>query len=60
MQKGRQDELLQNYRKAVINGFTDVEKALIAVQQTAEQERLQREVVRSSRQAFDDCRATIA
>lgn len=52
LQKGKQDELLQNYRKAVINAFTDVEKALIAVQQTAEQERLQREVVRSSRQAF--------
>ena len=52
LQKGKQDELLQNYRKAVVNAFTDVEKALIAVQQTAEQERLQREVVRSSRQAF--------
>jgi multidrug efflux system outer membrane protein len=45
--------LLQNYRRAVINAFTDVEKALIAVQQTAEQERLQREVVRSSRRAFE-------
>jgi outer membrane protein, multidrug efflux system len=52
LQKGKQDELLQNYRKAVISAFTDVEKALVAVQQTAEQERLQREVVRSSRQAF--------
>ena len=28
LQKGRQDELLQNYRKAVISGFTDVENAL--------------------------------
>jgi NodT family efflux transporter outer membrane factor (OMF) lipoprotein len=53
LQKGKQDELLQNYRKAVINAFTDVEKALVAVQQTAEQERLQREVVRSSRRAFE-------
>jgi len=53
LQKGKQDELLQNYRKAVVNAFTDVEKALIAVQQTAEQERLQREVVRSSRRAFE-------
>jgi len=53
LQKGRQDEALQNYRKAVINAFTDVEKALIAVQQTTEQERLQREVVRSSRRAFE-------
>jgi NodT family efflux transporter outer membrane factor (OMF) lipoprotein len=53
LQRGKQDELLQNYRKAVINAFTDVEKALVAVQQTAEQERLQREVVRSSRRAFE-------
>jgi outer membrane protein TolC len=53
LQKGKQDELLQNYRRAVINAFTDVEKALIAVQQTAQQERLQREVVRSSRRAFE-------
>ena len=53
LQRGKQEELLQNYRKFVINAFTDVEKALIAVQQTAERERLQREVVRSSRRAFE-------
>jgi NodT family efflux transporter outer membrane factor (OMF) lipoprotein len=53
LQKGRQDELLQLYRKAVINGFADVERALIAVQQTARRERLQREVVASSRRAFE-------
>ena len=52
-QVGRQDELLQLYRKAIVNGFADVERALIAVQQTARRERLQREVVRSSRTAFD-------
>jgi NodT family efflux transporter outer membrane factor (OMF) lipoprotein len=51
--KGRQDELLQLYRKAVINGFADVERALIGVQQTALRERLQRDVVTSSRKAFD-------
>ena len=50
---GRQDELLQLYRKAIVNGFADVERALIAVQQTALRERLQREVVRSSKTAFD-------
>jgi len=50
--RGKQDEALQNYRKSVVSAFTDVDKALVAVQQTAEQERLQREVVRSSRQAF--------
>ena len=35
LQRGRQDELLQLYRKAVVNGFGDVERALIAVQQSA-------------------------
>ncbi len=53
LQHGRQDEFLQNYRRAVINAFTDVERALVAVQQTAEQERLQRDVVSSSRRAFE-------
>jgi NodT family efflux transporter outer membrane factor (OMF) lipoprotein len=53
LQKGLQDQLLQNYRKAVISGFTDVDKALIAVRETALAERLQREVVNSSQRAFD-------
>jgi NodT family efflux transporter outer membrane factor (OMF) lipoprotein len=50
---GRQDELLQLYRKAIVNGFTDVERALVAVQQSAKFERLQRDVVTASRKAFD-------
>ena len=53
LQVGRQDELLQLYRRSIINGFVDVERALIAVQQTARRERLQRDVVASSRRAFD-------
>ena len=53
LQKGRQDELLQAYRRAVINGFADVDRALIAVQQTARRERLQRDVVNSARRAFE-------
>jgi len=53
LQKGRQDELLQNYRKAVISGFADVENALDGIRQTAMRERLQRDVVASSRRAFD-------
>jgi multidrug efflux system outer membrane protein len=53
LQKGRQDELLQNYRKAVISAFGDVENALDAIRQTALRERLQRAVVASSRRAFD-------
>lgn len=53
LQKGRQDELLQAYRKSVISAFTDVDNALIAVQETAARERLQREVVANSRRAFE-------
>ncbi len=53
LQKGRQDELLQNYRKAVIFGFVDVENALDGVRQTALRVRLQQNVVTSSQRAFD-------
>jgi multidrug efflux system outer membrane protein len=53
LQKGRQDELLQNYRKAVLSGFVDVENALDGIRQTALRERLQLEVVKSSQRAFD-------
>lgn len=52
-EKGRQDELIQNYRKSVISGFADVENALTAIRQTGEAERLQAQVVASSRRAFD-------
>jgi multidrug efflux system outer membrane protein len=53
LQKGLQEQLLQNYRKAVISAFTDVDKALIAVRETTIAERLQQDVVSSSRRAFD-------
>jgi multidrug efflux system outer membrane protein len=53
LRKGLQDELLQNYRKAVVSGFGDVETALTAVAQTALAERLEAQVVASSRRAFD-------
>jgi NodT family efflux transporter outer membrane factor (OMF) lipoprotein len=52
-QTGRQDELLQDYRKSVISGFSDVETALTNIRESALRERLQRAVVASSRQAFD-------
>jgi NodT family efflux transporter outer membrane factor (OMF) lipoprotein len=52
LQKGRQDELMQNYRKSVVSGFADVENALTAIRQTAEAERLQANVVTSSQRAF--------
>jgi NodT family efflux transporter outer membrane factor (OMF) lipoprotein len=51
--KGQQDELLQDYRKAVISGFTDVDNALVAIQQNTIRERLQAQVVDASRRAFN-------
>jgi NodT family efflux transporter outer membrane factor (OMF) lipoprotein len=53
LQRGRQEELLQIYRRSVISAFGDVENALIAIEQTAERERRQREVVASSRRAYE-------
>ena len=52
LQKGHQDELLQNYRKSVISGFVDVENALTAIRETTRRETLQGDVVTSSRRAF--------
>jgi NodT family efflux transporter outer membrane factor (OMF) lipoprotein len=51
--KGVQLQNLQAYRKAVLSAFSDVEKALIALQKFTLQERLQKEVVASSRKAFE-------
>jgi len=53
LQKAKQDELLQNYRKTVISAFGDVENALDAVHQTSLRVTLQAQVVKSSRQAFN-------
>ncbi|MEH2477456.1 multidrug efflux system outer membrane protein [Nitrobacteraceae bacterium AZCC 2146] len=50
--KARQDELLQTYRKTVVSAFTDVDNALVAIKQTSEKLRLQRDVVTASRRAF--------
>jgi outer membrane protein, multidrug efflux system len=50
--KARQDELLQTYRKTVVSAFADVDNALVAIRQTSEKLRLQREVVAASRRAF--------
>ena len=50
--KAQQDELLQTYRKTVVSAFADVDNALIAIRQTTEKLRLQREVVAASQRAF--------
>ena len=51
--QARQDELLQVYRKTVVQAFADVDNALMSIRQTTERLRLQREVVAASRRAFE-------
>jgi NodT family efflux transporter outer membrane factor (OMF) lipoprotein len=51
--KARQDELLQTYRKTVVQSFADVDNALMSIRQTTERLRLQRQVVAASRRAFE-------
>jgi outer membrane protein, multidrug efflux system len=51
--RGVQIQFLQAYRKAVLSAFSDVEKALIAVDETTQQLRLETDVVKDLRTAFD-------
>jgi multidrug efflux system outer membrane protein len=50
--KARQDELLQAYRQTVIQSFADVDNALVAIRETTNRLRLQREVLAASQRAF--------
>lgn len=50
--KARQDELLQTYRKTIVQAFTDVDNALFSIKQTTIKLQLQRDVVNASRRAF--------
>jgi NodT family efflux transporter outer membrane factor (OMF) lipoprotein len=50
--KARQDELLQTYRKTVVQSFADVDNALVSIRETTIRLRLQREVVAASLRAF--------
>lgn len=52
LSKARQEELLNTYRKTVVSAFTDVDNALVAIRQTTERLRLQREVLAASQRAF--------
>jgi NodT family efflux transporter outer membrane factor (OMF) lipoprotein len=55
--QARYDELLADYKKAVISAFGNAEDALIAVQQTTEQERRQQQAVTAAQRAYDFARA---
>lgn len=55
--QARYDELLADYRKAVLSAFGNVEDALTAVQQTADQEQRQQQAVATAQRAYDFARA---
>ncbi len=52
-QKGRYAELLHGYHKQILVALSDVENALIGVQQNGERERLQNAAAAASRRAYD-------
>jgi outer membrane protein, multidrug efflux system len=52
LQRGLQAQYLQAYRKSVLSAFSNVEQALIAVEQITAQVRIQGNVVKASRRAF--------
>jgi len=51
--RARYDELLANYHKVIISAFSNVEDALMALQQTEEQEKSQKETVDKARLAYN-------
>lgn len=51
--KARQEELLETYRGAIINGFADVEKALSSIRGLDEQRQWQSEELNQAQTAFD-------
>jgi outer membrane protein, multidrug efflux system len=53
LNKGRYAELLSDYHKSVISAFSNVEDALVAAQQTAEQYRRQQDAVAKARRAYE-------
>lgn len=56
---GRQQELLADYRKAVVQAFTDVDTALTAWRYTTEQEALQQQAVATAQRAADIAKAQL-
>lgn len=50
--RARQDELLQTYRGAIVNGFADVEKALSSITRLDQQRQWQTEELQQAQSAF--------
>lgn len=57
--RARYDELVADYRKAIVQALTDVEQALVAYRYATEQEALQRRAVESAQRAADIARAQV-
>ncbi|MBP5075512.1 TolC family protein, partial [Pseudomonas chlororaphis] len=51
--RARQEELLETYRGAIVNGFADVEKALASIRGLDQQRQWQGEELRQAQTAFD-------
>jgi NodT family efflux transporter outer membrane factor (OMF) lipoprotein len=57
--RGRYDELLADYRKAVLQAFTDVENAIQAYKYATRQQELQQRAVATAQRAADIARAQL-
>jgi len=55
----KRNELVADYRKAVVQAFTDVENALVQYREATEQERLEAEAVSVAQRAADIARAQV-
>jgi multidrug efflux system outer membrane protein len=58
--KARYTELLTTYHKTVLMAFSNVEGALVAAQQTTEQQKRQQDAVRTAKRAYDYAQAQMA
>jgi len=58
--RARYTELLTTYHKTVLTAFSNVEGALVAAQQTAEQQKRQQDAVATARRAFEFSQAQMS
>ena len=58
--KARYAELLTTYHKTVLTAFSNVESALVAAQQTAEQQERQQDAVTTARRAYEFAQAQMS
>ena len=52
VQRGRAEELLEGYRRAILDALVDVENALVALRETTDGERLQAEATTAAERAY--------